>query len=129
MFAGDHVDQAAGFIGGDIDYSFSLFGVGRQTFVVERQGHAEVGRFAGGRVISHDVAAPVSGDLPRLFLPGGGIALLGADMNLAGRSDEVARMDFGLRRVAGWFQRQSDQLVRVEHDVHSLGYWIEFDQI
>ena len=129
VFAGDHVDQAAPLVGRDIDHPFALFCACRLAFIVQGQGHAEVDCFVRRRIIGHDVSAAVGGNLAGLLLLGGGVSLFGANVDLARGPDRIARVDLGLGGVAGRFQRQSNQLVRVQNDVHFLCRRDKFDQV
>jgi len=85
-----------------------------------------------GGVVNHDIAALIDGDFfalaPLLGRAFGlrQVSLLGADVNLARRTDEVARMQLGLGSVARGLL--ADDLVRVEDDAHLLLGRVEFDQ-
>ncbi len=129
MFAGDDVDQAALLVGHHVDHAFAFLGTSRLAFVVERHGHAEVDGLVRRRIVGHDVTAAIGGDLAGLFFLGRGIALLGANVDLAGRADEIAGVNLGLGGVAGRGQRQAHQLMRVQHDPHLLRRRVELNQI
>src|SRR5262249_13891026 len=125
FLAGDDVDQAALLVGGDVDHTLPLLLAGLEQLIGQRHGHAEVLCLVGGGVVGHHVAALVDGDLVAalegLSFGCGGVALLGAEVDLAGGADEVAGVDLGLGGVAGGLGRQADERVRVQPGAALVG--------
>src|SRR5262249_30323898 len=80
---------------------------------VPRFGDAEVLGRARRGVVGHDVATAVGGARFALF----GIALLGAEVDLAAGADVVARVDLGLGGEAG--RPGADDLVCVHDHAHA----------
>src|SRR5262249_52236120 len=108
--AGRDVGHALGFVGGDaVD---ALVGNGNGI---------DLG-LAGGGVVNHGVAARVV----LAFLPLAGVALLGAEVDLAAGADVVARVDLGLAAEAA--QVLADGLVGVHHHFHLLLGRVKLDE-
>ena len=114
VVASGDVNEAAALIGHDADDAVMLVG------------HAEVFGCTGLRIVGEHIATGViAAFLTLLFV---GIALLGADINLAGElADIVAGMNLGLGGEPG--EEAHDGAVDVDHHPHDRVHRVELDQV
>src|SRR5262249_43951097 len=108
--------------GGDVGDAAALVG-GDAVDALMRDGDRVDLRLAGPGVVDHRIAAGV---VLALLLLRVGVALLGAEVNLAGSAHIVARVYFRLTAEA--LEVLADRLVAIDDDIHLLRGRVELDE-